>query len=368
MEPSLPEQQILKPNSSKKIWFEVIAVGIVVGVVIALFFYKDAFFENKSKTLELVQPVLNTVLQSTPTPIPFYDLTVPYLRERSYQSSLGSLEKVAESQMYTSYLTSFDADGLKVNGLLTQPKGVIPNNGWPAIIFIHGYIPPKQYSTREKYVEYVDYLARNGFVVFKIDLRGHGASEGNPGGGYYSADYVIDTLNAYTALQSADFVNPSKIGLWGHSMAGNVVMRSFAAKPNIPAVVIWAGAGFTYLDLSEYGIQDTSYQPAPQDEERQRKRQQLRALYGDPKDGNPFWKQVAPTSYLNDLKGAVQLHHAVNDDVVDIGYSRNLNMLLDTTSIPHQLYEYTTGGHNLDGVSFNQAMQKTVEFFKKNLD
>jgi fermentation-respiration switch protein FrsA (DUF1100 family) len=168
-------------------------------------------------------------------------------------------------------------------------------------------------------------------------------------------------------MQSSPFVNPKKIGLWGHSMSGNIVMRTFAAKPDIPAVVIWAGAGYTYVDLSEYKVTDLSYQPQPTGSVQQIKRQEMNKLYGDPKDGNPFWKLVAPSSYLNDLKGAVQIHHALDDPTVSIEYSRNLNALLNKTSVVHELYEYTTGGHNISGVSFNLAMERTVAFFKKYL-
>jgi uncharacterized protein len=303
---------------------------------------------------------------------PFYNLTIPYLRNRSYMSNLGSLEKVSSYSNHTSYTTSYQSDGLKVNGLLTIPNGDSPTGGWPAIVFVHGYIPPKQYQTLgQAYSAYVDYLANNKFVVFKIDLRGNGDSEGQGGGAYYSSDYIIDTLNAYSALESANFVNPKEIGLWGHSMAGNVVMRSFAAKPEIPAVVIWAGAGYTYTDLTQYGIQDNSYRPQPTgtpgEITRQNSRQKMRELYGDPSGGNPFWKQVAPTNYISDLKGAIELHHAVDDPTVNIGYSRTLNSLLDTTSVIHQFYEYPSGGHNISGTSFNLAMERTVEFFKKYL-
>lgn len=302
------------------------------------------------------------------SPMPFEELTIPYLRTHNFESNLGSLEKVSENSGYTSYLTSYDSDGLKIKSLLTVPKGEKPEKGWPGIIFIHGYIPPNQYQTLgQAYSAYVDYLARNAFVVFKIDLRGHGDSEGEAGGGYYSSNYVIDALNAYAALESADFVNSQGIGLWGHSMAGNIAMRSFAAKTNIPAVVIWAGAGFTYTDLSQYRIQDRSYQPQPSSSSSQKKRQQIRDMYGDPKDGNPFWKLVAPTSYLNDLKGAIQIHHALDDETVNIGYSRNLNKLLDDTLVEHSLNEYQSGGHNISGASFTLAMERTVDFFKKHL-
>ena len=205
-------------------------------------------------------------------------------------------------------------------------------------------------------------------MVFKIDLRGHGDSEGEPGGAYYSGDYVIDVLNAYSALENSGFVNPKKIGVWGHSMAGNVTLRAMAAKQEIPAVSIWAGAVYTYKDMAELGIQDNSYRPPTNQVERQRKREELRQLYGDPEGGNPFWNLVAPTNYLDGIKGAVQLNHAVDDDVVSVEYSRRLDQILDQTSIPHEFNEFPSGGHNITNPSFTPAMQKTVDFFKKYLN
>jgi dipeptidyl aminopeptidase/acylaminoacyl peptidase len=309
----------------------------------------------------------------TPTPMPAYELTIPYLRSRSYKSSLGNLEKVNDNGSYTTYLTRYDSDGLKINGLLTIPDGAEPPTGWPGIVFVHGYIPPNQYQTQgQPYSAYVDYLANNRFVVFKIDLRGHGDSDGVARGGYYSSDYVIDTLNAYAALKSSDFTDPGKIGLWGHSMAGNTLLRSFAVQPDIPAVVIWAGAGYTYVDLAQYGIHDASYQPQPRPTgltgtPGPRNTSQARAIYGDPRNGNPFWGMVAATSYLGDLKGAIQLNQAVDDETVSIEYSRNLNKLMDATAVVHEFNEYPSGGHNISGVSFTSAMQNTVRFFNRYL-
>lgn len=303
----------------------------------------------------------------SPTPMPFAQLTVPYLRSRSYSSKLGEMTPVQDYSQYTGYLTSYTSDGLKVNGLLTVPKGQTPKGGWPAIVFIHGYIPPAQYQTLERYVAYVDYLARNGFVVFKIDLRGHGQSQGTAGGGYYGSDYVVDTLNAYAALQKADFINPGKIGLWGHSMAGNTVMRALAARPQIPTAVIWAGAVYSYTDMQNYGLHDASYQHIQADPSRRARQNKVFAAYGRPNDGNPFWKLVAPINYVGDLKGAVEIHHAENDETVNIGYSRELVAALDKTKVPHEFYTYPTGGHNIADPSFSLAMERTVSFFRKHL-
>lgn len=312
-------------------------------------------------------PSLTTKLIS-PTPQPFYEMTIPYLRGRTYKSSLAKLSYVDANNLYTSYITSYNSDGLKINGLLTKPLGEMPEGGWPAIVFVHGYIAPTLYETQgSSYSDYVDYLAKSGFVVFKIDLRGHGNSEGEAGGGYYGSDYVIDTLNAYAALQSTDFINPKRVGLWGHSMAGNILLRSFAARPEIPAVVIWAGAVYSYTDQQKYGINDNSYRPPESNTARLNRRRELFEKEGSPSASSDFWNQVAATNYLNDLKGAIQLHHAVNDDVVNVGYSRDLTSLLDRTSVVHELNEYIGGGHNISGGSFYQAMKSTIVFFKKYL-
>lgn len=346
---------------TKKVFITFIIVSTVAAFIVGGFVLgKNSNLLNKSSD--------KARKNISSTSSPFYQITIPYLRSREYRSKLGELKEYSSGINYTSYITSYKSDGFKINGLLTKPEGTEPKGGWPAIVFIHGYIPPTTYETTgEAYSEYVDYLARNGFVVFKIDLRGNGSSEGAAGGGYYGSDYIVDSLNAYSALQNSGFVNPKKIGLWGHSMAGNVVMRSFAIKPEIPAVVIWAGAVYSYLDQAKYGIHDESYRPPTDSVRRNASRQKLFDAVGSPSAQSDFWRQVAPTNFLNDLRGAIEIHHAEDDPVVNIGYSRDLIAMLDKTSVPHKFYTYPSGGHNISGTSFDLAMTRTVEFFRKYL-
>ncbi len=333
------------------VWY----IGVVKGQEISL--------KNASIGTENTKTEQNNNLENDP----FYDMTIPYLRSKSYQSKLGPRELIGNNSFYTSYLTSYTSDGLKINGLLTVPSGETPPDGWPAIVFIHGYIPPSSYTTTDNYIAYINYLASQGFVVLKIDLRGHANSEGEASGAYYSGDYVVDTINAYKALQGTDFVNPKAVGLWGHSMAGNVILRSMAALPEIPAIVVWGGAVYTYSDMAKYGIDDNSYRPPTDMSNRQRRRDELRNLHGEFDPSDTFWKTVPATNYLSDIKGAIQLNHTVDDPVVNVGYSRDLNTLLDTTLIPHELHEYDSGGHNFTGSAFNQAMQNTTNFYKNHL-
>ncbi len=311
-------------------------------------------------------PLLGLTSTPSPTPFIFQELTIPHLRTRSFTGSLLPLEFYSETTTYASYLTGYLSDDLRINALLTIPKGTPPPSGWPAVVFVHGYIPPQEYKPAISYSSYVDALSKKGIVILKIDLRGHANSQGEPGGAYYSSDYITDTLNAYSALKKSPVINPDNITLWGHSMAGNVVFRSFVAHSEIKKVVIWSGAVYTYEDMTQFRISDASYQPPPANSPVQMTRQKLFDTYGSFTSDSWFWKQVIPTNYLDGVNGSIEIHHAVNDKVVNIGYSRNLIKILEPTDIEHKLYEYPSGGHNLTGDSFTQAIQRTADFIKNN--
>ena len=371
---------ITKNKNNNQSGFVMVVALIIVfsAVAVSVYFYLKQPTSNESENSRSVVQRFMATPTPTPTPVPFKELTIPYLRDREYESSLGELRQISSNGSYTSYTTSYDSDGLQVNGLLTIPSGEAPSGetcpteascegGWPAIIFVHGYIPPTLYETTENYASYVDYFARRGFVVFKIDLRGHDDSDGIASGAYYSGDYIIDTLNAKAALADSELVNGDRIGLWGHSMAGNVTFRSFVADQNIKALVIWAGAVYTYADFADYRIQDTSYRPPEDDSERRRKREELFDAHGSFDPASEYWQMVVPTNYLDGVAGAIQIHHATNDSVVSVDYSRNLLDVISGSGINTTLFEYPSGGHNITGGSFTQAMQRSVEFFEEEL-
>jgi hypothetical protein len=150
-------------------------------------------------------------------------------------------------------------------------------------------------------------------------------------------------------------------------MAGNVVSRALAASPDTPAIAIWAGAVYTYEDMREFGIDDNSYQPPSSDSPNRQRRNEMFELYGQFDPNSEFWKQVPMTNYLSDIKGAISLNHARDDSIVSIEYSRNLTEILKKNSVRNELNEYAGGGHNITGAYFTEAMQNTVEFFKREL-
>jgi uncharacterized protein len=299
------------------------------------------------------------------------ELTVAALQALDIPASeITFNEQLASGANYARYIASYESEGNTIYGLLTVPFGEVPAGGFKAIVFNHGYIPPHLYVTTERYVAYVDALAAAGFVVFKIDMRGHGNSEGEAAGAYFSPAYSIDAVAAVRALQGLDFVDPAGVGMWGHSMAGNLTLRAMLMEPAIAAGVIWAGAVYSYEDFWRYRISDPSFTPNPaitSESPSRRMRQQMLETYGEPSADTPFWQAVSLTAHLDDLDAPLQIHHAVDDPVVNVGYSADLAAALALAGRDHELHLYSAGGHDIEGASFDLAMARTIQFFRDNL-
>src|SRR5690349_16712379 len=182
----------------------------------------------------------------TPTPIP-NPLEISAMRARQYPGSDITIKKTLDPGVnYSRYYVSYRSEGLKIYALMTVPNGEKPATGWPVIIFNHGYIPPEIYRTTERYVAYVDLIARSGYIVFRSDYRGHDQSEGVARGAYGSPDYVVDVLNAVASMRLYQDADRNGIGMWGISMGGSFTWRSMVISDDIKAGVIWAGVVASY--------------------------------------------------------------------------------------------------------------------------
>jgi fermentation-respiration switch protein FrsA (DUF1100 family) len=80
-----------------------------------------------------------------------------------------------------------------------------------------------------------------------------------------------------------------------------------------------------------------------------------------------YWQAVSLTENIAFLESPLQLHHAQDDDVVNIGYAIDLAAVLQENDKAFEFYSYEGGGHNLVSPYFGQAMLRTVEFFHENL-
>ena len=302
----------------------------------------------------------------TPTPQP-HPMDIRAMQAVSYPGSDIIIEdELPPGGNYRRFYASYLSEGLKIYALLTIPNGEMPAGGWPAIVFNHGYIPPEQYRTTERYIAYVDRLAVSGYVVFRIDYRGHDRSEGEPTGAYGDPGYTIDVLNAVSSLQRHPQVNPDKIGMWGHSLGGFLTLRAMVISDQIKAGVIWAGVIGSYPDLLYNWRRSSGFvAPTPRPGSR-RWREYWIELYGTPEENPQFWNSVSANSFLADLSGPLQLHHGTADTSVPLEFSQTLYDQIQSAGGEVEFYTYEWDDHNL-GNYFSTAMYRTIEFYDSYL-
>lgn len=310
-------------------------------------------------------PTATPTATPSPTPTP-HPMNIAAMRETPYPGSEIVIEETLEpGGNYHRYIASYRSEGLKIYALLTVPYGEMPATGWPAIVFNHGYIPPAVYRTTERYIAYVDWLAQSGYVVFRIDYRGHDRSEGVPSGAYSHSGYTVDVLNAVAALQSFPQADPQRIGVWGHSMGGYLSLRAMVISPDIKAGVIWAGVVASYPDLLTRWRRGSGSAAATAPAMRGW-RAEWTGRYGTPEENPEFWQGISANSYLADLSGPVQLHHGTADESVPLEFSETLYQQILQAGKIGELYIYEGDNHNLSNY-FSTAMRRTIEFFDRYL-
>jgi dipeptidyl aminopeptidase/acylaminoacyl peptidase len=290
-------------------------------------------------------------------------MMIAALRQMDFPGSdIAIVDTLEPGANYSRYYVSYLSQGLTIFGLLTIPDGEMPLTGWPAIVFNHGYIPPQEYRTTERYILYVDSLARSGYVVFRIDYRGNDRSEGAASGAYGDPGYTIDVLNAVASLKRFPQVDPHRIGMWGHSMGGFLTLRAMVVSPDIRAGVIWAGVVGSYADLLTKWRRRGAETATPVPAGPRGWRSSWISEYGTPEENPDFWNAISANSFLADISGPLQLHHGTADTSVPPVLSEILYQQMLAAGKTVELYEYEGDNHNLSE-SFGDAMFRTIKFF-----
>ncbi|MFC1790232.1 alpha/beta hydrolase family protein [Patescibacteria group bacterium] len=292
--------------------------------------------------------------------IPNLPMSIKSLGARDYPASKIIIEETLEpGSNYQRFIASYQSDGYKIYGLFTLPNTKKPDKGFPTIVFLHGYLRPATYVTTADYKTTQDGLARNGFITFKPDFRGHGQSEGEATGAHFSEAYTVDTLNAISALERYKNVDFDRIGLWGHSNGGEIGLRVMVVTNKIKAAVFWAGVVGSYQDMLETYNSQISFL--------RRRTAEVFEKYGSPSANPDYWNKIDPYFYLENISAPIQLHHGTADSSVPVELSRSLSNALEKSGKEVKLYEYEGADHNMNGASFSLAMARSVEFFKKYL-
>ncbi|MBN3521596.1 alpha/beta fold hydrolase [Algoriphagus lutimaris] len=133
-------------------------------------------------------------------------------------------------------------DGITLAGTLTIPK---TGNKFPAVILISGSGPQnrdEELMGHKPFLVLSDYLTRNGIAVLRFDDRGTGKSTGEHGQAT-SADFANDAEAALEYLKTREEIDPTKIGLAGHSEGGIIAPKVAISNEDVAFLILMAGTG-----------------------------------------------------------------------------------------------------------------------------
>jgi len=145
--------------------------------------------------------------------------------------------------------------GQRIVGLFDLPKG---RGQFPVVIICHGF---KGYKEQRHLKTLAQQLAKNGIAAFRFDFTNEvGGSAGTIENIKFSQE-LIDLRSVIDFVSKQKFVNPTKLGLAGHSLGGQVILTYTPTDPRIKVLadlagVTYRGAGDTNLEKGFRGKTD----------------------------------------------------------------------------------------------------------------
>ena len=293
-------------------------------------------------------------LTLTPTPEAYWKYSIAYLRSRVYGGGeIETTETLGQNSAFARHYFRYDSDGLSIYGFANVPHGDGP---FPVIIALHGYIEPEIYQTLDYTTHYADALASAGYLVLHPNLRGYPPSD--EGDNFFRVGMAIDVLNLIALvkensgksglLQTAD---PTRIGLWGHSMGGGVATRVLSVSTDVKAAVLYAAmtgdeqknyeAIYRWLNGS-MGVEELA---VPQE----------------------VLSRISPVYFFGDITAPVSIHHGLADKLVPVKWSMQTCEQLKALGKEVECHYYEGMPHTFHGGTEKEFIRFITQFYDRYL-
>jgi len=207
----------------------------------------------------------------------------------------------------------FRHDGLTLRSTVHIPDGPAQRR-WPVAVFIHGFTSNR--LEVPSFVAMARLLADNGIASVRVDLSGHGESDGD----FFDVTITGEIAEARAVLRAVremDFADPARIGLVGMSMGGVVAGIVAAEEPGLRAACLWSPAAVAPFEMGRGYLKGRSL--AGEIEEKgyfdADGHRVSAALVADIANLDVYGRSAA-------YPGPVRIIHGDKDDVAPIEYAR----------------------------------------------
>ena len=324
--------------------------------------------------------------------------TIEDLRLRAFTSRLSIIREIKDQEDgFQSFLASYPSEGLEVYTRINIPMSDMPKNGYPVIVFAHGYSPEPAdpiYFQRPYYETWINAYAEAGFLVIMPGYRGHGiiggvTSEGGVFIDEYSEKYMttpfytVDVLNLIASLPSMEEIDWKSVGfdmtqhplidsnnlfLSAHSMGGDIALSVLSVNDQFKAASIWAGVAATVKEIVAFY---TKYRLAESKSDRsfddvfKDKWVDIQQAAKAPPLNLPKVDAANGYMHLKDIQVPLILHHGTQDTAVPAAWSVRLDDALKVLGKESVLFLYEGNDHELSLDNAHEtAIMRDLALFK----
>ena len=233
-------------------------------------------------------------------------------------------------------------------GRLTKPSPCLANRRYPVIVNVYGG-PGVQRVRNELPPLTLQLFAQAGFGVFELDNRGgsgrHKAFEDAIHGRLGHVE-VEDQLAGVEFLRQQEWVAADRIGIFGHSYGGYMVLMCLAASHVFRA-------GVAVAPVTDWTLYDTHY---------------TERYLGTPEDNPHGYEASSPLPRAADIDAPLLLMHGMADDNVLFTHTLKLVKALQDAARPFELMTYPGAKHALQERSVAIHRYRCIlSFFRRHL-
>jgi dipeptidyl-peptidase-4 len=243
------------------------------------------------------------------------------------------------------------SDGTILNGRLVEPQGRVEGQRYPVIVST--YAGPTGQIVKDGFARgdaFTIYLTQRGFGVFSLDnrgVRGRDRAFARALHNRFGVTEIEDQITGARWLQTQEWVDPGRIGVWGWSYGG------YASALLILADETPFACAVAIAPVTDWRIYDTHY---------------TERYLGTPQDNPEAYERSSVLAKAKNLDKPLLIIHGMADDNVLFEHSLKLITALQRESIPFALMVYPGKAHGINGSGTRLHVFRTLtSFFQHHL-
>jgi dipeptidyl-peptidase 4 len=272
---------------------------------------------------------------------------------RVLEENTGVKKSISEHNIRPTEFFSFrTSEGTDLNGYMIKPPNFNPSNKYPLLLYVYG--GPGSQNVADSWggsrPMWFRLLAQKGYIVACVDNRGTGFR----GAEFKKMTYkelgkyeTIDQIETAKWFAKQNYIDPSRIGIWGWSYGGYLSSLCITKGADIFKMAI------AVAPVTTWRFYDTIY---------------TERYLRTPQENPEGYDNNSPINFADRLKGKFLLIHGTGDDNVHFQNSMMFSEALIQANKPFEQAYYPNKNHGIYGGNTSiHLYSKMTDFITQNL-